>query len=72
MITAFSIGDDIRTVLTAKIEAIDIRKDDNDVPYVEYGINIDYPNGDNDYRWIKEEDLLKFVEEEENKNESET
>lgn len=72
MITAFSIGDDIRTVLNAKIEAIDVRKDDNDVPYVNYGVNIDYPNGDSDYQWIKEEDLLKFIETGENKDESET
>lgn len=70
MITAFSIGDDIRTVLTAKIEAIDIRKDANGVPYVNYGVNIDYPNGDSDYHWIKEEDLLKSIKEEEEKNEN--
>lgn len=72
MITAFSIGEDIRTVLSAKIEAIDIRKDDNGVPYVNYGVNIDYPNGDSDYHWIKEEDLLKFIEKEESENEPET
>lgn len=72
MITAFSIGDDARAAVSAKIEAIDIRKDDNGVPYVNYGVNIDYPNGDSDYHWIKEEDLLKFIEQEENKNESET
>lgn len=72
MITAFSIGDDVRTVLTAKIETIKIRKDDNNVPYAKYGVIIDYPDGDSDYHWIKEEDLLKFIEKEENKNESET
>lgn len=72
MITAFSIGDDVRTILDAKIDAIHICKDDNDVPYVEYGINIDYPNGNSDYQWIKEEDLLKFIEKEEVKDESET
>lgn len=70
MITLFNIGDDVRTVLSAKIEAIDIRKDDNGVSYVNYGVNIDYPNGDSDYHWIKEEDLLKFIEKEEAKNES--
>lgn len=72
MITAFSIGDDVRTCLDAKIDAVHVYKDDNDVPYIKYGINIDYPNGDNDYQWINEEDLLKFIEKKENKNESET
>lgn len=69
MITAFSIGDYIHTVLSAKIDKIEVRSDPDGTLDAKYGVKIDYPNGFGDYQWINEEDLLKFIEQEETKNE---
>lgn len=65
MITAFSIGDDVRTVVSAKIDKIEVHNNPDGTPNVKYGVKIDYPNGFGDYQWINEEDLLKFIEKEE-------
>lgn len=67
MFTAFSIGDNVRTVLSAKIDKIEVHSNPDGTPNVKYGVKIDYPNGFGDYQWINEEDLLKFIEQEEAK-----
>ena len=72
MVTAFSIGDDVNTIIMSKITAIDIRTNMDGTPSVKYGITITYTNGHCDYQWITEEDLLKLINEEENEDESKT
>ncbi len=72
MITAFSIGDDIRTVVSAKIDKIEICKNPDGTPNVKYGVKFDYPNGFGSYQWVDEEDILKLIEKEESEDESET
>ena len=69
MVTAFSIGDNVCAVVGAKIDKIEVRSNPDGTPNVKYGVKIDYPNGFGDYQWINEEDLLKFIEQEETKNE---
>lgn len=70
MITAFSIGDNVNTIMTSKITAIDIRTNMDGATLVKYGITIVHANGNCDYQWIKEEDLLKLIEQEEENEQS--
>lgn len=62
MITLFNVGDTVDIITKSRIDQVAVFEDSKGNPVIKYAVDVNYLNGAGDYQWIREEDLLKMLE----------